>query len=125
VCIFRSKEKRYRLSYRIARDNLFLGKHVIADSCNTIGLTRIEWQEVAVKAQVQFINIEVVCSDIKEHKYRAEHRKSNINNLTLPTWKQIQGRHYENWETPVLQIDTAHHTPAESLLELLYTMQII
>ena len=101
----------YRLSYLLAHDNLTSGNHVVADSCNPIAISRKEWQDVALRAESQFINIEIVCSDQKEHRYRTENRVASVNNLQLPTWTDIQNRHCETWESPVLQIDTAHRTP--------------
>jgi predicted kinase len=38
----------YRLSYRIAEDNLKIGRSVVADSCNPIELTRTEWEDCAL-----------------------------------------------------------------------------
>ena len=58
----------YQLAYRLAADNLGLGKDVIADSCNPIEFTRQDWQTVALQSGANFINIEVVCSDSKEHQ---------------------------------------------------------
>jgi len=62
----------YRLAYRMASDNLKLNNNVVVDCCNPIELTRKEWEDVAVKTDCRFVNIEVVCSDKAEHKQRAE-----------------------------------------------------
>ncbi len=43
LCHMEVQEEGYRLSYRIAADNLRLGMSVVADSCNPIELTRREW----------------------------------------------------------------------------------
>lgn len=40
LCDFNVEGEGYRLSYRIAADNLKLGISVVADSCNPIDLTR-------------------------------------------------------------------------------------
>lgn len=42
----------YRVAYALADDNLRLGRTVIADSVNPIGLTRDAWLSVADRAQV-------------------------------------------------------------------------
>lgn len=42
LCDFNVQGEGYRLSYRIAADNLQLGNHIVADSCNPINLTRRE-----------------------------------------------------------------------------------
>ena len=60
LCNFKVEGEGYRLSYRIASDNLELGNVVASDSCNPISLTRREWQEVASSKDVPYTNIEVV-----------------------------------------------------------------
>ena len=109
----------YRLSYRLAKDNLALGNTVIADSCNPIQITREEWEQVATNSGCQFVNIEVICSDPKEHRTRVEERTSTVPNLRLPTWQEIVSREYEPWTQKRIVIDTAHQKPETSLQELL------
>ncbi|WP_027857141.1 AAA family ATPase [Marinobacterium jannaschii] len=109
----------YRLSYRIARDNLELGLSVVADSCNPIQLSRDEWQQVTTGLGENFVNIEIACSDAKEHQYRVESRESSIENLRLPSWQQVQEREYKAWGDEVVRIDTAGKMPDESFAELL------
>ncbi len=92
LCDFKVEGEGYRLSYRLACDNLALGLNVVADSCNPITLTRNEWQQVASDAGAEYVNIEVVCSNEIEHRYRVEHRVSSIKNLILPTWPHVQNR---------------------------------
>lgn len=58
----------YCLAYKIAIDNLKLGLNVIADSCNPIDITRKEWEIIAQSNNGEIINIEIICSDEKEHK---------------------------------------------------------
>ena len=86
----------YQLSYILAEDNLKLGNSVVADSVNPIQLSRTEWNNVAISCGVDFVNIEVVCSDKKEHKARAESRAVGVKNLTGPTWQQIENREYHD-----------------------------
>ena len=49
LCNFEVQGEGYWLAYRIADDNLKLGRHVVSDSCNPTKLTRREWEEVAVQ----------------------------------------------------------------------------
>ncbi len=107
LCNFKVEGEGYRLSYRIIRDNLELGISCISDSCNPIELTRREWQEVAESVGAKFINIEISCSDSSEHEQRVITRRSEVTNLKLPDWKQVQNRHYEAWKADVIKIDTA------------------
>lgn len=125
LCNFKVEGEGYRLSYRIAKDNLELGTSVVADSCNTITLTRKEWEETALTANARFVNIEISCSDKPQHRARVEGRANSIQNLKLPNWEKVENRHYEQWQEQenVLKIDTAGQTPAESfeiLLSALY-----
>ncbi|MDR2037783.1 MAG: AAA family ATPase [Bacteroidales bacterium] len=108
----------YRLSYRIAGDNLKLGHNVVADSCNPITLTRREWVDVADKNGAGYIHIEIRCSDKEEHKERVRTRKSELEGLKLPTWEEVESREYHQWENERIIIDTAHQSVEESFNEL-------
>ncbi len=118
LCNIVVQSEGYRLAYRIADDNLKLGQNVVADSCNPINLSRKEWESIAKKNNCIFINIEVLCSKKEEHKKRIETRKSEIENLYLPTWKEVENREYHTWETERIIIDTANKSIKESLKEL-------
>lgn len=119
LCSFKVEGEGYRLSYRVAADNLNLGISVVADSCNSIELTRQEWEQVAKDANSTFINIEISCSNRKEHKNRVEKRKSTIANLDLPTWTDVENREYLPWYTHLVKVDTAFKTIDESFNELI------
>ncbi len=108
----------YRLSYKIASDNLKLGLNVVADSCNPIGLTRNEWEAVAISNNAVFVNIEVICSDKNEHKTRVKTRKSDVQNLKLPTWEKVEKRVYNSWKTERIIIDTANKSITATIQEL-------
>lgn len=113
----------YRLSYRIAQDNLSLGLSVVADSCNPIALTRREWEETAESAGASFVNIEVVCSDRIEHRRRAETRESQVPDLKLPDWDAIKNREYHPWRQDVVRVDTAGRTEDACFKELLQALK--
>ncbi|WP_207621621.1 AAA family ATPase [Vibrio ziniensis] len=119
LCNFNVQGEGYRLSYRIIRDNLSLGISAIADSCNPIALTRAEWEVLAGSVGANFVNIEINCSDSKEHEMRVNTRVTDIPNLELPNWLQVQNRHYEPWQSDVVKIDTAGKTIDASFSELL------
>jgi predicted kinase len=109
----------YRLAYRLAADNLRLGLSVVADSCNPIDLTRNEWDVVARECGVRSINIEIICSDIDEHRARVEQRTSTVAGLKLPTWNDIERREYHPWTRPRIVIDSAGKTTRACFEELL------
>ncbi|WP_336774777.1 AAA family ATPase [Paenibacillus sp. MMO-58] len=109
----------YMVCYAIASQNLRLGLDVIADTVNPIQITREAWRNVAESLEIPFMEIEVVCSDEREHRHRVETRKADIPDFVLPTWGQVRNRQYEPWDRDRIVIDTAHQTVAESL-ETLY-----
>jgi predicted kinase len=119
LCSLKVEGEGYGLAYRIAKDNLCAGVDVVADSCNTIELTRKEWENVAKQAGVKFYNIEVGCSNSGEHKVRIENRKSDM------TWQHIIDRKYETWGSSlVTKIDTAGKSIADSANELFLALDI-
>src|ERR1039458_3602861 len=65
----------YRVAYAVAEDNLRIGRTVIADSVNPLRLTRDAWVNVANRAGVRAVEIEVTCSVPEEHS--AESRSAN------------------------------------------------
>ena len=110
LCRLSVEGEGYGLAYRIAADNLHLGFHVVADSCNPIELTRREWENVATSAAAEFVNIEVTCSDTEEHRRRIESRRSDIGRLESPDWQAVVDREYHKWVCNRVVVDTAHHS---------------
>lgn len=107
----------YEVAYAIAEDNLRLGRTVVADSVNPIEVTRAAWRDVARRAGMRYIEIEVVCSDEAEHRRRVETRTADIAGHRLPTWQEVRGREYEPWEADNV-IDTAGQGIEASVSEL-------
>ena len=105
----------YRVAYAVAEDNLRLGRIVVADSVNPLPVTRLAWRDVAIRAQVRTMEIEVVCSDAREHRRRVETRIADIPGLRLPVWNDIVSREYHPWDGAHLMIDTANRTVEQSL----------
>lgn len=97
----------YEVAYALAKDNLILGQSVIADSVNPIKLTRSSWRKVALDIGSPFIEVEIICSDKKEHQQRVENRLIDIQNFHAPTWQDIINRQFEPWTQKRLVIDTA------------------
>ena len=97
----------YLIGYATAADNLRLGLTVIADSVNPLMVTRETWLNVAKKAGTSFLQIEVICSDVKVHSQRVALRQADIPGHHLPTWHSIMTRPYTPWTGKRLVIDTA------------------
>ncbi len=97
----------YAVAYGVAADNRHIGRTVIADSVNSIAITRDAWLEVAHRAGVRAVEVGVICSDAAEHRRYVETRISDIDGLKLPNWQDVTGRHYEVWPLPRIVVDTA------------------
>ncbi|MEW9698585.1 AAA family ATPase [Paenibacillus sp. SI8] len=108
----------YIVCYAIASQNLRLGLDVVADTVNPIQVTRQAWRNVAESLKTPFVEIEVVCSDDREHRHRIKTRETDIPGFVLPTWEQVRNRQYDVLDRDHIVIDTAHQTVAESLKTL-------
>ncbi|MNW24006.1 Adenylyl-sulfate kinase [compost metagenome] len=108
----------YTVCYAIASQNLRLGLDVIADTVNPIQVSRQDWRNVAESLEVPFVEIEVICSDGREHRRRIETREADIPGFVLPTWEKVKNRQYDAWDRDHIVIDTAHQTVNESLTML-------
>ncbi len=97
----------YEVGYAVAADQLALDLSVVADSVNPLAITRDAWLGVAAAAGVPAVQVEVVCSDLAQHRARVETRVTDVPGLTLPTWAAVQARDYEPWE-PDVRVDTAY-----------------
>lgn len=105
----------YVAAYAIAEDNLRLGHTVVADCVNPWPVTRAAWRSVAGRAGVRAIEIEVVCSDIVEHRRRIESRTADVLGHRVPTWAEVLAHDYRGWDSDRIVIDTARTNAAESL----------
>jgi predicted kinase len=109
----------YSVAYAVAEDNLRLGRIVVADCVNPWPLTRDEWHSVADRAGVRIIDVEVVCSDVDEHRRRVESRSTDLPGHRLPTWTEVVERDYRPWRGTRLVIDTALVDVEESVRRIL------
>jgi predicted kinase len=105
----------YRVAYIVAEDNLRLRRTVIADCVNPWPLTRQAWQAVADRAAARAVSIELVCSDIDEHKRRVETRSPDIDHHRLPTWSEVMAHDYRPWDSDRLVVDTARLEVPQSI----------
>ena len=109
----------YRVAYAVAEDNLRLGRSVVADCVNPWPLTRGEWRSVGDRARARVVDVELVCSDAKEHRRRVESRATDLSGHRLPTWSEVVRRDYRPWDTDRLVIDTARLNPEDSVRRIL------
>ncbi|NTF43430.1 AAA family ATPase [Rhizobium rhizogenes] len=108
----------YIAAYGIAGDNLKLGNTVIADSVNPISITREAWSQVARRAGVSAIDVEVICSDRVEHRRRVETRQTDIEGHVNPTRDEVVTLSYENWGPGPIVVDTALKAVDDIVTEL-------
>lgn len=101
----------YLIGCAVARDNLKLGKSVIADCVNPTLESREAWRRVARITGTEIIELELICSSSEEHRRRVEGRISDIAGLSLPTWQTVLDRKYTPWDPPVQVIDTLNASP--------------
>lgn len=123
ICGIDVTDEGYRLAYRVAGDVLRSNVSVVADSCNPVEASRVAWEQVALDAGATPVNIEVVCSDAREHRWRVEHRATTVPGLRLPRWQDVEQREYHPWKTTPLRVDTAGRTAEECLNVLLATLR--
>jgi predicted kinase len=97
----------YDVAYAVAEDNLRVGRTVIADSVNPVPITRHAWRSVAERVGVAALDVEIVCSDVAEHRRRVESRESDIAGHALPTWQEVVDRDYRAWDHERFVVDTA------------------
>ncbi len=97
----------YLVAQRIATKNLKLGRTVVADTVNPWNLTRNLWRD----AGSPYLEVEVVCSDPKEHRRRVECRGADITGHRSPTWQEVVDRDDQPWTMPRLVVDTAALSP--------------
>jgi len=109
----------YMVGYATAKENLILGNTVIADSVNPWELTRDAWRQAAKGAGAPFIDVEIICSDQREHRRRIENREIDIAGLKAPAWQDVLDRDYHPWADPRIQIETAGRAVEEVLEGLL------
>jgi predicted kinase len=96
------------VAYAVAEDNLRLGRTVVADSVNPLGLTRDAWRNVAERAEVHFLDIVVICSDRAEHQRRLEARNMECRAVT---WQNVLVAR----SSPGMRTDTAGQSVEQSL----------
>lgn len=109
----------YGVANALALSNLRLGHKVIADCVNPVKESREAWQAVAEAAGVELIDIQVVCSDQREHQRRVEHRAGDITGLVPPTWQSVVAHEYEAWNNQPLTLDTAQMTADQAVTRVL------
>jgi predicted kinase len=105
----------YEIGYRLVVDQLRVGVDVIAESVNALKVSRDAWRDAASAAGAKFLEVEVTCSDVAEHRRRAEARTIDVVGLLKPTWSEIVNRQYDEWDRVRVLIDTSTQSVEDSV----------
>jgi predicted kinase len=97
----------YEVGYDVAVDQLRNGLDVVAESVNPVRASRDAWRDAGLGTGARVVEVEIVCSDVTEHRRRAEERVLDVVGLTKPTWEQITNREYDSWDREHVVVDTA------------------
>ena len=109
----------YRVAAALASSHLAQGLSVVADAVNPVAAARQGWRDLAARAGVRLLEIEVVCSDEAEHRRRVETRGCDIPGLSPPDWEAVRRLAIADWLEPHLVVDTARGDPERSLRAIL------
>ncbi len=114
----------YLAAYAVAADNLRLGLTVVADSVNSLHITRSAWRNVALETDVPILEVEVICSDAATHRQRVEGRNADIPGHMLPTWENVLERQYDPWESEHLIVDTANVSIEQAVETIVHRLSV-
>ncbi len=95
----------YTVGEVMAERCLLAGCGAVVDAVNAIEAARQQWREVGRRTEAVVCVVEVVCSDVAEHRRRVESRIPDPKG-GLPTWEEVLTREYEPWHDERLVIDT-------------------
>ncbi|WP_263263493.1 AAA family ATPase [Pseudomonas sp. RIT-PI-S] len=109
----------YFVANELASNNLRLGNTVVVDGVNPVTASRQAWCDVAERSGASLMNVQVVCSDAREHQRRVEARAGDIAGLVPPDWGSVLNHEYEPWSTPPFTVDTASASAQEAVAMIL------
>ncbi|MBT8765087.1 AAA family ATPase [Metapseudomonas boanensis] len=112
----------YLVAIALAQSNLGLGRMVIVDCVNPVAESREAWREIASRAGVRLLDIEVFCSDTRVHQLRVETRTVDVPGLKPPTWQSVLEHDYEAWGKGPLRLDSAVISPDEAVEAIMERM---
>ncbi|MGE7957068.1 AAA family ATPase [Pseudomonas sp. NPDC089530] len=105
----------YDVANALARSNLALGNRVVADCVNPVAESRQAWRDSAESQRVAWLDVEVVCADVAEHRRRVESRELDVPGLCPPSWQSVLDHEYQAWSGERLQLDSAALSPEDAV----------
>ncbi|AIS13562.1 kinase [Pseudomonas chlororaphis subsp. aurantiaca] len=115
----------YEVANALARSNLALGNRVVADCVNPLAESRQAWQGIAEAEQSRLLNVEVICTDIAEHRRRVESREADVPGLRPPSWQSVLDHDYQAWSGERLTLDSSLLSPAEAVRIILEHLETL
>lgn len=97
----------YLVGSDVAADQLRHGLDVVAEAVSDVHVARDAWVRAGQAVGAAVLEVEVVCSDVAEHRRRVQGRTSDVEGLVKPSWQQVMDRAYEPWTRDRLVVDTA------------------
>lgn len=105
----------YLVAETLAEQVLMSGRTVIVDAVNAVEPARLQWRDLALRADVPLRVIEVECSDSELHRARLEKRMRNLPHFEEPSWRAVEQslEDYQAWkgevaELPRITLDTVN-----------------
>lgn len=105
----------YLVAETLAEQVLMSGHSVIVDAVNAVEPARLQWRDLAARADVQLRVIEVACSDPDLHRERLEKRVRNLPHVEETSWRAVEQslEDYQEWkgecaELPRITLDTVN-----------------
>ena len=107
----------YLVAEEIAEKELDSGRTVIVDAVNAAEPARLQWRDLAARADVRLRVIEVVCSDESLHRARLEKRERGLPHLEETTWRAVEQslEEYAPWTGPSSALPRVTLDSVESL----------
>lgn len=107
----------YLVAEEIAENVLETGRSVIVDAVNAVESARLQWRDLAARAEVRLRVVEVVCSDETLHRERLEKRERNLPFIEETTWRAVEQSldGYEAWTGPSAALPRITIDSADSL----------
>ncbi|RZS67797.1 putative kinase [Agromyces ramosus] len=107
----------YLVAEEIAEKELDSGRTVIVDAVNAAEAARLQWRDLAARADVRLRVIEVVCSDESLHRARLEKRERGLPHLEETTWRAVEQslEGYAPWTGPSSALPRVTIDSVESL----------
>ncbi|MHA7987120.1 AAA family ATPase [Rathayibacter sp. CAU 1779] len=105
----------YLVAETLAEQVLMSGHSVIVDAVNAVEPARLQWRDLALRADVPLRVIEVECSDPELHRERLEKRVRNLPHFEEPSWRAVEQslEDYQPWKgecaaLPRITLDTVN-----------------